>query len=77
MTLQELSMQYRSEAQTLQDRVHLLEYQRRQETDEPCQRLLERRIRCLSAMWRESRDLAVLCEHYYDRGYHINGRYTI
>ncbi len=77
MTLLELSTQYRSEAQTLQDRVHLLERQRCQESDETGQRLLERRIRCLSAMWRESRDLAALCEHYYDRGYHINGRYTI
>ena len=77
MTLLELSQQYRSSAQALLDRVHTLEARRRQETDELDRRLLERRIHCLSVMWRESRDLAVLCERYYERGYHHNGRYTV
>ena len=45
--------------------------------DEHGKRLLEQRIRHLETMWREARDLAVLCERYYDRGYHCNVRYTI
>ena len=38
---------------------------------------LELRIRILSAMWREARDLAVLTDRYYERGYRRNVRYTI
>ena len=40
-------------------------------------RVLWERIRRLETIWRESRDLAVLCERYYDRGYHCNVRYTV
>lgn len=77
MTLMELSHQYRGSARALQNRVQTLEARLRLETDELDRRLLEKRIHSLSVMWRESRDLAVLCERYYDRGYHINGRYTV
>lgn len=77
MTLQELSVQYRAGAEILRQRVRLLEHQRLGETDAHSRRLLEERIRRLETIWRESRDLAVLCERYYDRGYHCNVRYTI
>ena len=77
MTLQELSIQYRAGAETLRQRVRLLESRRTAAVDEHGRRLLEQRIRPLEAMWREARDLAVLCERYYDRGYHCNVRYTI
>ena len=40
-------------------------------------RLLEGRIRLLRAMGREARELAVLCERYYERGYCRNGKYTL
>ncbi len=77
MTLQELSVQYRAGAENLRQRVRLLEHQRLGETDAHSRRLLEERIRRLETIWRESRDLAVLCERYYDRGYHCNVRYTV
>ena len=35
------------------------------------------RIHMLTAMWREARDLAVLTERYYERGYRRNARYTL
>ncbi|WP_209344364.1 hypothetical protein [Flavonifractor sp. AGMB03687] len=77
MTLQELSVQYRAGAESLRQRVRLLEGRKTVETDEHSRRLLEERIRHLETMWREARDLAVLCERYYDRGYHCNVRYTV
>ncbi len=77
MTLQELSKQYRTGAETLRQRVRLLEGRRAGLEDEHGRRLLEQRIRHLETMWREARDLAVLCERYYDRGYHCNVRYTV
>lgn len=76
MTLQELSVQYRTGAEILRQRVRLLERRVALE-DEHGRRLIEERIRHLETMWREARDLAVLCEHYYDRGYHCNVRYTV
>ena len=39
--------------------------------------MLAERIRVLSTMLREARELAVLCERYYDRGYRRNVKYTI
>lgn len=38
---------------------------------------LSSRILQLEALWRETRALAVLLEHYYDRGYRRNGHYTL
>ena len=77
MTLQELSVEYRTHAETLSARVKELE-QRLEQTKNPRERcLLQDRIRMLSTMVREARELAVLTEHYYDRGYRRNVRYTV
>jgi len=77
MTLQELSVEYREHARLLDLRICQLncrlEYAR--DDSERCQ--LEERIHMLSTMLREARELAVLTERYYDRGYRRNARYTI
>lgn len=46
-----------------------------QDEDKRC--ILEERIHMLSTMLREARELAVLTERYYDRGYHRNAKYTL
>ena len=58
------------------ERALALEGRRRSEPEQ-AGRLLDSRIQQLRAMWREARDLAVLCEHYYERGYRRNARYTL
>ena len=77
MTLLELSVEYRAHARALDLRICQL--QRRLELtrnpDESDQ--LQERIRMLSTMLREARELAVLTERYYDRGYRRNAKYTI
>ena len=76
MTLFELSIEYRAQAEVLRTRIR--ELRTRLPELEPDQRsTMEARLRMLTAMWREARDLAVFCERYYDRGYRRNGRYTI
>ncbi len=77
MRLQELSVSYRSSAAALRERAAALERQRRETQDITQQRLLEERIHMLETMWREARDLAVLCERYYERGYRRNVKYTL
>ena len=77
MTLAELSLEYRAHAKALDVRIHQLEYllERSKDPDRQCQ--LQDRIRMLSTMLREARELAVLTERYYDRGYRRNAKYTI
>ena len=67
---------YRASAAALRERVLLLEHRLRG-ADGDGRRLLEGRIRLLRAMGREARELAVLCERYYERGYCRNGKYTL
>ena len=77
MTLQELSVEYRAHARALDLRICQLQYRLDQcaDPDETCQ--LQERIHLLSTMLREARELAVLTERYYDRGYRRNAKYTI
>ena len=76
MTLFEISIRYRAQAEDLWRR---LEELRTQLPGLPLERrgTMESRIRMLTDMWREARDLAVLCERYYERGYCRNGKYTL
>ena len=77
MTLLELSVEYRAHARALSVRIGQLQ-ERLEGTDSEEQRqALAERIHMLSTMLREARELAVLTERYYDRGYRRNARYTI
>lgn len=77
MTLAELSLEYRAHAHALDLRICQLEYLLEQSTNAKSRCQLEDRIRMLSTMLREARELAVLTERYYDRGYRRNAKYTI
>ena len=77
MTLAELSLEYRAHAHALDLRICQLEYWMEQSDDPDRRCQLQDRIRMLSAMLREARELAVLTERYYDRGYRRNAKYTI
>ena len=77
MTLAELSVEYRHHAAVLKNRINDLEQLRRASRSKQERAQLERRIRILSSMYRDARELAALTEHYYDRGYHSNERYKI
>ena len=76
MRLFGLSREYRSNAAVLRGRIAELRgtYSG---LDREARIRMDARLRMLTAMWREARDLAVLCEHYYDRGYRRNGKYTL
>lgn len=76
MTLIEISVEYRAQATVIQQRLRELRALL-PELDPDQRSNMEGRIRMLTVMWREARDLAVLCERYYDRGYRRNGKYTL
>ena len=77
MTLAELSLEYRAHAHALDLRICQLndKLEHTKNADKRCQ--LQDRIRMLSVMLREARELAVLTERYYDRGYRRNAKYTL
>lgn len=77
MTMQEMAREYRASAELLRARRDELRPLLAQLTEEREIRRMEERIRMLQAMWSETRDLAVLMERYYERGYRKNGKYTI
>ena len=75
MTLLELSKEYRAGALAIKGRI--LELKAREPASREEQDGLDERVRVLSALWREARDLAVLTERYYERGYRRNVKYTL
>lgn len=77
MRLEELAREYRQQAQILRARVLELKAQLRGLEDRERRMQIALRIRTLEEMIRDVRDVAVLLERYYERGYRRNGRYTL
>lgn len=75
MTLKEMAVSYRLEADRLRHRIQLVrELPTRTEVERTAK--IER-LRLLEAMRRDVRDMAVICERYYDPDFHKNERYSI
>lgn len=77
MKLKELAVSYRQSAHALALRIAQLRQERTRTQDPQTRRALELRIETLTAMYRETRDIAVVCEHYYERSYCRNAKYKI
>lgn len=77
MTLKELAVEYRAQVAVIRARIRELEEAKAASEDEKEKSQLENRIWILTAIWRDTRDQAVLMERYYERGYRRNARYTI
>ena len=77
MTLLEMSAEYTSSADAIRNRISELRETERMLTDDEYARRLRLRIAALTPLLRETRELAGLTAHYYDRSYHNNERYTL
>ena len=77
MTLLEMSALYAESAAALRRRIGELRQAARELKDEEDRRLLQRRISELTPLLLETRELAALTAHYYDRSYHRHERYTL
>ena len=77
MTLLELSVEYRAHARALAFRICQLQAVLERTENEDQRLMLNERIHMLSTMLREARELAVLTERYYERGYRRNAKYTL
>ena len=75
MTLQEIAVSYRHQADVIRHRIQLVsELPIRTEAEAMAR---EERLRVLEAMRRDVRDMAVICERYYEPGYRICEKYSI
>ena len=75
MTLMELAVEYRDEADALRHRIQLVEELPERTEAEAIAKA--ERLRLLEAMRRDVREVAVICERYYDKSYCRNERYCI
>lgn len=76
MTLLELSKEYRQQEARLRARILELRGMRKTCPPQDCFRL-DRRIMELTELRRETREIATLLEHYYERGYQKRGKYAL
>ena len=77
MTLAEMSRLYTESAAAIRQRIAELRRSAREQDSEEESRALRRRIAELTPLLQETRELAALTAHYYDRSYHRHERYTI
>lgn len=77
MKLKDMSYMYATDACIFRERITALREQAKSaETDEEVRRL-KHRIEELQVLLRQSRELADLTQHYYERSYYRNAKYTL
>ncbi len=76
MTLLRMAANYRQSADLIRLRIVALKEALRTAEPEEKSRL-EQRIRDLKVLHRDTREVALVLERYYDRRYHRNERYTL
>lgn len=77
MKLQEMSEAYRVSARLLRDRLHQLREMLTQTEDPDEISNIHSRINALTPMLTQMYDLADLTEHYYERGFYRDEKYTV
>lgn len=77
MKLTELAREYRSSAALLRDRLRQLRQEEKETTDPEKLFWIRRRTAELTPMLRQTRELAELMEHYYERGYWRDEKYRL
>lgn len=76
MTLLRMAVSYRRSGELIRLRIAALREVAKTADPEEKNRL-EQRVRDLSALYRETREIALVLERYYDKRYHKNERYTL
>ena len=77
MTLYQMSFVYREDAVRFRMRITALRQKARAAATKEEAQQLSRRIADLQQLARQSRELAELTQHYYERGYYCDERYTL
>lgn len=75
MTLTEMAKSYRETADMLRHRIQLVEELPVRTREELIAK--EDRLRILESMRRDVREVAVICDRYYDKNYRRSERYSV
>jgi len=75
MKMMEIAESYRTAADAIRHRIQVVKELPARTDEEKVQK--EERLRLLEAMRRDVRDVAVICERYYEQGYRRNERYML
>lgn len=76
MTLEEISRTYRQAAEPLRERLQQLRMELVRETNPQIAFSLKTRIAQMTPILTQLNEMAELTEHYYERGYWRNEKYT-
>ena len=76
MTLEEISKTYRQAAEPLRERLQQLRMELVRETNPQIAFSLKTRIAQMTPILTQLNEMAELTEHYYERGYWRNEKYT-
>ena len=77
MTMKEMAPLCREQVRVLKAHIRDLRREKQETADEEARFVLETRIQALYPIVREMEELADHLEHYYDRGYCRNEKYTV
>lgn len=77
MLMREMSLEYQRAQLAIQGRIAELRAEGKQQTDPEAAERLQVRIKDLTPLLREARELAELTTRYYERSYHKNEKYTL
>ena len=77
MTLRQIAADYRASAELLRQRLKTLRSALKSTEDPEEIWHIKRRIAELTPLLTQCNALASLCEHYYERGYYRDERYTV
>ncbi len=75
LTLAQIGAEYRASAALLRERLAQLRKAERSTQDPEEAWALRQRIAALEPMLTQCNDLASICTHYYERGFHVDERY--
>ena len=77
MTLKEMSVEYTESANLIRARIRELRAEKKAANSPSASYKIDRRIKELTPMLQECRNLAGLTARYYERSYHKHERYTL
>lgn len=75
MKMREIAADYRREGEKLRTRIRAIKARPAETKSEMLKKA--DRLRILEAMYRDVRDMAVICEQYYQRGYRMCRKYSL
>ena len=77
MKLSEIAKGYRETEAVIREHLKILRAEKRETKDPEKRQRLKYHIQRLEEIYTQLREVAELCERYYDRGYYVDRKYRV